>query len=318
MEVREGAGARLGRIAVTIGSFDGVHRGHRRLLERLGAMARRHAARAAVLTFDPHPREVLAPGREPPLLTTPAERERLLEAAGVHLLVRLRFDAQVADTEAERFVAETLLPMGEVVGFVVGYDFRFGKGRRGDVALLESLGRARGFEVECVAAQADEAGAVKSTRVREAVAAGEMRAAAGLLGRPHFVTGRVVAGEARGRALGFRTANVAPPDPRKLLPPDGVYAVRVDVGAAGAPAAAPGVANLGVRPTFGGGARVLEVHLLDGEWSLYSETVAVYFVERLRGEIAFEDGDALAAQIARDVACARVALAAPAAAPEGL
>jgi len=310
VEILQGFDQRLGRIAVTLGSFDGVHVGHQRLLARLFAMARGHGARSAVLTFDPHPRAVITPGKEPPLLTTAPEREALLADAGVDLLVRLRFDASLADTEAADFIVMKVLPLGEVVGFVVGYDFHFGKRRGGNTALLRALGKEHGFLVEEVGEQAIGPVAVKSTRVRDAVARGDLAAAASLLGRPHLVSGRVVPGAGRGRELGFRTANVEIANPAKLLPPEGVYAVRVGgVARDGTPFEAGGVANLGVRPTFGGGPRVLEVHVLGGERDLYEGEMTVRFIERLREERRFESPSALAAQIGEDVARARAVLA---------
>ncbi len=312
MEIRAGDGLSLGRIVLTLGSFDGVHRGHRRLLDRLIAMAERLRARSAVVTFDPHPREVLSPGSAPPLLTTPAERERLLDAAGIDLLVRLAFDASVADTLASDFVLGRLMPLGDVAGFVVGYDFHFGKGRGGNAELLASIGRERGFEVERVAAESDGTVEVKSTGIRELVSRGDLRAAERLLGHSYFARGRVVHGEGRGRTLGFRTANVEVPDSRKLLPPNGVYAVRASgEESSGDPFVERGVANLGVRPTFGGGPRVLEVHLLDGERALYGREISVQFVERLRDEMRFETPEALAAQIGRDAERARGVLGEP-------
>lgn len=311
MEVRDQRDERLGKVVLTVGSFDGVHRGHRRLLDRLVFAARSRGARSVVVTFDPHPREVLSPGRAPALITTPAERERLLAEAEVDVLQRLLFDARMADTEAREFVSGTLLGLGDVLGFVVGYDFHFGKGRRGNADLLEAVGRERGFFVERVAAEAEEGVAVKSTRIREAVARGDLEAAAGMLGRPHLAAGRVAPGTGRGRSLGFRTANVDIPDPRKLLPPDGVYAVRVaGEDPPGAAFDERGVANLGRRPTFGGGERMLEVHLLDSERGLYGREVVVRFIARLRDERAFDSPEALAAQIARDAARAREILGA--------
>lgn len=310
MRILQGFDQRLGRIAVTLGSFDGVHVGHQRLLARLVAMARGHDARSAVLTFDPHPRAILTPGQEPPLLTTAAEREALLAEAGVDLLVRLRFDAELADTEAGDFIVRRVLPLGDVVGFVVGYDLHFGKGRGGNTALLRALGKEHGFLVEEVGEQTVGPVPVKSTRVRDAVARGDLPAAASLLGRPYFVSGRVVAGAGRGRDLGFRTANVEIANAAKLLPPEGVYAVRVAGSTRdGAAFEAGGVANLGVRPTFGGGPRVLEVHVFGGERDLYEGEMTVRFVERLREERRFESPGALAAQIGEDVARAQAVLA---------
>jgi riboflavin kinase/FMN adenylyltransferase len=309
VEIRRGTDGPLERIAVTLGSFDGVHLGHRRLLARLVAMARRLGARSAVLTFDPHPRAVLTPGQEPPLLTTPPERELLLEEAGIDLIVRLRFDSDLAATSAEDFIVKRVLPLGDVVGFVVGYDFHFGKGRSGNAALLRALGERHGFVVEEMGEQSVGASPVKSTRIREAVAAGELDRAASFLGRPYSLRGRVVHGAGRGRALGYRTANIAIDEPAKLLPPEGVYAVRVRGVAEGGEAFEEGgVANLGVRPTFGGGPRVFEVHVFGGARDLYGDELTVDFIERLREERKFESAEALAAQIGQDVARARAVL----------
>jgi len=302
--------AALGRVALTIGSFDGVHLGHRAILDALARVARESGARPAVVTFNPHPREFFRPESAPRLLTTLEERARLLAEAGIAALVRLRFDAKTADTPAEDFVTRILLPMGEIAGIVVGYDFRFGKGRGGDAALLAGLGARHGFAFEEIAAAAAGDTVVKSTVIREAVAAGNLDRARALLGRPYFMSGAVVAGAGRGRELGFSTANVELPHPRKLLPPDGVYAVRASRESAAGGPPSPGVANLGTRPTFGGGARLLEVHFLDGARDLYGERIAVEFIARLREERAFESAEALVAQIGVDVARARALLGA--------
>jgi riboflavin kinase/FMN adenylyltransferase len=295
----------LGALAVTIGSFDGVHRGHRALLARLRERAAALGARTAVVTFEPHPREFFRPESAPRLLSTPEEREILLAEQGIDILVRLVFDAKTADTPAEEFVTGTILALGDVRAVVVGYDFRFGRGRAGDFALLERVARTRGVAAEEVGAAAHAGEIVKSTRIREAVAAGDLARAATLLGGPYLVSGEVVRGAGRGRSLGVSTANVATSDARKLLPPDGVYAVRAAVRGAASREGARAVANLGTRPTFGGGERVLEVHVLDGEHALYGATLSVAFLERLRDERRFESQEALVAQIARDVARAK-------------
>ncbi len=302
--------ADLGRVAVSIGSFDGVHLGHRAILDRLVRAAREHDAQSAVITFDPHPREFFRRDSAPPLLTTLEERARLLAEAGIGALVRLRFDAETADTSAEDFVSRVLLSMGEVVAIVVGYDFRFGKGRAGDAALLARLAARHGFEFAEVGPAAVGDTVVKSTAIREAVASGNLDRARSLLGRAYFMSGEVVHGVGRGREIGFSTANVELPQSRKLLPPDGVYAVRVTRESAADAPSSPGVANLGTRPTFGGGARLLEAHLLDGARDLYGERIVVEFIARLRDERAFESQSALAAQIGEDVARARAILGA--------
>jgi riboflavin kinase/FMN adenylyltransferase len=307
VKVVEGAASGLGRIAVTVGSFDGVHAGHRAILDRLCALARAHGARTVVVTFDPHPREFFRPESAPPLLTTPEERERLLARAGVDILVRLRFGAELADTPAEEFVTNVLLSMGEVVGIVAGYDFHFGRDRRGDPRVLAALAAERGIAFEEVAPGAVAGTVVKSTRIREAVAEGDLDLAQQLLGRPYSVGGTVVHGAGRGRGLGFSTANLELANPRKLLPPDGVYAVRVTIEASNEESAErfEGVGNLGLRPTFGGGERLLEAHLFDTQRDLYGAQITVDFIARLRPEQKFESPESLIAQIQRDITTAR-------------
>jgi riboflavin kinase / FMN adenylyltransferase len=310
VRVVEGPAERLGRIAVTVGSFDGVHAGHRAILDRLCKLARAHDARTVVVTFDPHPREFFRPESAPPLLTTPAERERLLARNGVDILVRLRFGSELADTPAEEFVTNILLSMGEVVGIVAGYDFHFGKDRRGDPRVLATLAAERGIAFEEVAPGAVGGTVVKSTRIREAVAAGDLDLARELLGRPYSVGGTVVQGAGRGRGLGFSTANLELANPRKLLPPDGVYAVRVAIEGSNDEGVErfEGVANLGRRPTFGGGDRLLEAHLFDTTRDLYGTDITVEFIARLRPEQKFDGPESLIAQINRDVTAARALL----------
>jgi len=265
-------------------------------------MADREGLEVVAMTFDPHPATVLAPERAPALLTTIERRRELLAGAGADRVDVVRFDRTFASLSAEEFVETRLAGALRARGVVVGPDFRFGRGRAGDTETLRVLGRAHGFEVITVEPVLLDGEVVSSTRVRAMLTAGDVRAAARLLGRMHDVDGRVVRGDGRGRSIGVPTANLDC-DP-VLLPKDGVYAVVMKVGSD----LLPGVANLGVRPTFAAG-RSVEVHLLDVDRDLYDARVRVAFVERLRGEQRFDGVEALKAQIARDVSAARAIFA---------
>lgn len=285
---------------VTPGNHDGVHFGHRALLDAARAMATRDGSAVVALTFDPHPAAVLAPERAPALLTTIDRRRELLLAFGADRVEVVRFDRAFASLSPEAFVRSVLVESLDTHGVVVGPDFHFGKARAGDTDALRELGREHGFEVQTVGPVTLEGAVVSSTRVRQAVRAGDVRGAARLLGRLHDVDGRVVRGDGRGRSIGVPTANLDC-DP-VLLPEDGVYAVAARM--LGEPDVLLGVANLGVRPTFAAG-RSVEVHLLDVDRDLYDARMRVAFVERLRGEQKFDGVEALKAQIARDAAEAR-------------
>jgi len=287
--------------AVTVGVYDGLHAGHRAVL----ALQRRRAVElggleTAVVTFDPHPLQVVAPEHAPRLLTGVAHRLELLEEAGVDLTAVVPFGEETRLLTPAAFAATVLAGALHARVVVVGEDFRFGHHRLGNVASLAELGDAHGFVAEVLPLVGGQA-PISSTRVRAMVAAGEAEAAAAALGRPHEVRGRVVAGDGRGRRLGFPTANVALP-PGLAVPRNGVYAVLA--GMPGDPLR-PGVANVGTRPTFGGEGETLEVHLLDGAGDLYGATLRVAFVSRLRDERRFDTAADLAVQIAADVAAAR-------------
>ncbi len=293
------------RPVLTIGNFDGVHLGHQRLLGEVLRRARARGEPAAVYTFDPPPRSVLAPAHAQPQLTDWSERARLLGSFDVQHIIIERFTRAFAQHTPEWFAQEVLGRWINPSEIVVGYDFRFGKARAGTLELLQRL--LPKVPVSAIAAVEAEGGVVSSSRLRALVAAGEVAAAARLLGRPYAVRGAVVSGDRRGRTLGFPTANVE--SSAELLPAKGVYAVRASLN--GGPPR-PAVANLGVRPTFGGEGRFLvEVHLLNFSGELYGHELSVQFVARLRGEERFADADALRAQIARDTAAAWLALESP-------
>ena len=300
--IRDFDGWPTGPLHLAIGVFDGVHLGHQELIRRLRDRARADGAHAVAATFDPLPVQVLAPGAPPSALSDAGERADLLTRAGADAVVLFRFDDAFAALDAREFV-ERVLHAGEVRQIVVGPDFRFGHDRQGDIALLRERGRERGVAIDVVPPVEIDGAVVSSTRIRNAVLAGDVRTANVLLGRPYAVRGQVVHGDKRGRALGFPTINVATGRER-LLPRDGIYATRVTIG----PTTYPAATSLGVRPTFGGTERVLESHLLDVSGDLYGEEVATAFVERLRDELRFESPEALIAQIARDVEATRRAL----------
>lgn len=287
----------------TIGNFDGVHLGHRAVLAQLAADARKLGLPAAVILFEPQPLEFFAPDTAPARLTTLREKLAQLGALSIDRVVCLRFGARLAALSPRDFVEQVLLRGLGVRRIVVGSDFRFGHRRAGDVALLGALASGAGFEIE-PAHTVEQAGArISSSRVRELLAAGELDAAAGLLGRRYAMSGRVVRGAARGRELGFPTANI---DLSRRRPPlQGIFAVRV-AGLNGGLHA--GVASIGTRPVFGGGHLLLEVHLFDFADVIYGRRIEVEFVRRLRGELNFASAAALQAQMRTDAEQARAIL----------
>lgn len=290
---------------LTIGSFDGVHRGHRLVLDLLAARARESGLRSVLVTFHPHPLDVVNPAAAPLLLTTAEEKAEVLVESRLDYAVVYPFTRTLAGYDATQFVDEVLLRRLGMRELLVGYDHGFGRGRSGDAEVLRELGRLRGFAVTVVPpVQGRDGRPISSTSVRRAVAGGDLARAADGLARPYAVGGTVIPGAGRGRALGFRTINVAPPSPRKLLPPEGVYAVRVQTpsGPFG------GMLNLGPRPTFGESATTLEAHLFDAEGDWYGQRVRVDFVARLRDVREFDGPAALAAQLRIDEQMARVSV----------
>jgi riboflavin kinase / FMN adenylyltransferase len=289
---------------VTVGSFDGVHLGHQAVLREIDRRARAAGRASVLVTFDPHPLEVVNPGAAPPLLTTGPERLEILAQSPLDYVLLLRFDRHLADLTPEGFVREVLLDRCGVRELVIGHDHGFGRGRSGDVDTLRRLGASYGFGVDVVDPVDLGGQHVSSSRIRRAVAGGDLATAAAMLGRPYGVVGRVGQGERRGRLLGVPTINLNELSPRKLLPPDGVYAVEVEWrgGRAG------GMMNQGPRPTFQDGRRILEAHLFGFEGDLYGEWVRVEWVERLRDIQRFDSVEHLKKQLQHDRARAMVAL----------
>ena len=282
--------------------FDGVHRGHRALIAHLARGARGERARAVAATFDPLPIQVLAPGAPASALSDVGDRIRLLREDGADAVVVFRFDHDFARLSADEFV-DRVRGACDIRRIVVGPDFHFGRRAEGDVEKLRERGERDGFAVDVVSPIQLDGEIVSSTRIRNLLLAGDVESAERLLGRGYSLRGRVVHGDKRGRALGFPTINLGLPKSR-LLPRDGIYAVWAEMGEGRFKAAA----SLGVRPTFGGGERVLEAYLLDFSGEVYGEEVEVAFVKRLRDEIAFASPAELSAQIARDVEETRGAL----------
>ena len=298
---------------VTLGTFDGVHRGHQAVLAEVTRRARASKLASVLVTFEPHPLAVVNPPAAPKLLTLPDEKELVVAAAGIERFVLMPFTPAVAQLDAAAFVRR-LCDEYAMRELVMGYDHGFGRGRAGDATLVQRLAQTQHFAVAVVDAVRDDGQPISSSVIRSGVAHGDLDAALRWLGRPYAIRGKVVRGAGRGRSIGIPTINLEPPDPRKLLPPDGVYAVRVRILESGSGILAPdskilgGMMNQGPRPTFGEETRTLEIHLFDFDRDVYGETVYVEWVRRLRAVQAFPSRDALVAQLERDRQAARATL----------
>lgn len=296
-------------VVLTIGAFDGVHRGHQQLIEQVRQRAQATGCASAIITFDPHPEAVLQPGVPVPYLTTLDERIALLAETGVDLLIILTFTREMADTPAVTFM-QLICDYLSIQELMVGPDFALGRQREGTLPLLEQVGERLGFRARAVMPLLVDGQMVSSTRIRQALRRGDVREAARLLGRPYTLYGEVVPGARRGRALGFPTANLAHHGESvalgegQVLPADGVYATyaRLD------DHRWPSITHVGRRPTFGDSERWVETHILDFDRDIYGEVLRVEFVERLRDEAQFESISALVAQLQRDAAQARAVL----------
>ncbi len=282
---------------MTIGTFDGVHRGHREVLAEIVRRAEGTGRRSVLVTFHPHPLRIVHPEIAPRLLTIPAEKKELLAESGLEYAVFLSFTPELQQYSARRFVEEILLARLGMDELVIGYDHGFGKGREGTVDTMRELGTELGFAVDVVDEVRDEGEPISSSRIRRSLENGEVVAAARALGRPYSVQGPVVRGMRRGHKLGFPTANIGIGDPEKLLPLEGVYAVRAVLGEE----RLPGLLHLGPRPTFPGDPPSVEVYLLDWEGDLYGQVLRVEFCARLREIRPFASAEALVQQMHRDV-----------------
>jgi riboflavin kinase / FMN adenylyltransferase len=289
---------------LTIGNFDGVHLGHQAIFRTLRQRARQIGGTSVVLTFDPHPLKILAPERCPPLITPTPKKLALMQACNLDLVVCLPFTWQLANLTPVAFVAEILLGTIGMQEIYVGYDFAFGKGRSGTIALLQELGSRAGFQVHIIAPITVEEHVASSSSIRQWILQGDVDEAALLLGRLYSIAGTVVEGYQKGRELGFPTANVR--STYELIPGCGVYAVMADWQGG----RYEGVANIGFNPTFGRSELSIEIHLFDFAEQLYGETVEVYFLKKIRDERTFASVEDLVKQIRQDVETAHALLAA--------
>jgi len=294
--------------AVAIGNFDGVHLGHQAVIGEAGRIARDAGIPWAVLSFEPHPRTLFRPDDAPFRLTPFRIKARHIEKLGVDALIVLHFDAELAGLPADDFVHKVLIEGLNAHHVVSGYDFVFGNKRAGNCELLLHKGKREGFDFTCVSAVDDGSKVYSSTQVRTCLKQGDPRGAAAMLGRPFEIEGRIEYGDARGRSIGFPTANLHLDD--YVRPATGVYAIRAGIDAGPETRWLDGVANLGRRPTFDGEDIVLEAHLFDFDGDLYGRHLRVALIEYLRAEQKFDGVDSLKAQIARDCEHARKVLAA--------
>jgi riboflavin kinase / FMN adenylyltransferase len=284
---------------VTIGNFDGVHLGHREIFRRVQELALAQDGVSVVVTFLPHPIQVISPGTGVKLITTAREKESLIASAGIDYLIEIPFDWSFASIPAGEFVEDLLVGSIGMETLVIGYDYAFGRGREGDVNLLRELGLRFSFSVQVLEPISNGATIYSSTAVRNMISTGDVKGAVSVLGRHYSVTGTVVHGHQRGRVLGFPTANVV--TQKELLPAAGVYAVKVRVGSE----LYDGACNIGTNPTFSDDRLSMEVFLFDFDEDLYGREITLFFMERLRGEKRFPGVEALKEAIASDVARAK-------------
>lgn len=292
------------RSVLTVGTFDGVHLGHQAILRYLRERAEHVGGVPTVVSFDPHPREVVT-GERVPLLTTLEERAELLREHGIERFVVLPFTRDLSNLTPEDYVERVLIGTIGLREIVIGYDHRFGKNRAGDRSTLEKLGAEHGFSVDVIPEQLVQDQTVSSSAIRRLLEAGDVAGAARMLGRPYALTGTVVRGDQRGRTIGFPTANLRVHSDRKLVPALGVYAVRVEHG----DERLGGMMNVGRRPTFeADGAVSVEVHLFDFDGDIYGDRLRVHFVARIRDEVKFDGVEALVARLRQDEAESRAVL----------
>ena len=279
---------------IALGNFDGLHRGHLKIIERVKRGAAEHGGTPMAMTFDPHPPRIVRPDKAPPLLMTKAQRIEALHRAGVHCVAVVRFTKELSQWDADTFVRKVLVDWLRVSEVWVGANFLFGHERSGTFSVLRGLGQSYGFRADKIDPVRYKDFVVSSTRIRRLVSEARMDEAAALLGRAYYVDGTIVEGRRRGRELGFPTANLETQN--ELVPPNGVYATIMTIDGV----VHGGVTNIGMRPTFGETTPTIETHVLDYSGNLYGHTVRLAFVQRLRDERRFEDVDALRAQIDAD------------------
>ncbi|HET8864193.1 MAG TPA: bifunctional riboflavin kinase/FAD synthetase [Gracilimonas sp.] len=283
---------------VTVGTFDGVHKGHRKLINTVVDKARSRDARSVVVTFDPHPREIINPGKGGiKLLTTLKERCEILEDLGIDVLLVIPFDRDFSLLTSEDFVRDIIHEKVGVSEFVIGYDHHFGRDREGTIETIEKLGKELGFDANVVSKEEMGEVTISSTVIRKTLAEeGNVKKAAGYLNRNYLLNGIVMHGDERGRTIGYPTANLKPEHENKVIPKNGVYAVKVRVSGEWY----GGMMNIGVRPTFGEDEKTLEVHIFDFEKEIYGETIQVRFFDRIRDEKKFNGIEELKGQLDSD------------------
>lgn len=288
---------RLPKAVVTSGTFDGVHVGHQEILEKLTSLARKTGGETVVITFWPHPRLVLhADSQDLKLLSTFEEKAALLEQQGIDHLIKIAFTKEFSQLSSSEFIQKILIDAIGTSHLVIGYDHRFGKNREGSFEHLVANKERYGFEVEEISRQDIDNVGVSSTRIRKALASGQVAVAADYLGRPYSFTGSVVEGDKLGRTIGFPTANIVVSANYKLIPADGVYAVRVELDGT----SHQGMLNIGHRPTVGGQGRRVEVHIFDFDENLYNRELTVFLIEQIRTELKFDSLNELKNQLQKD------------------
>lgn len=288
---------------ITVGTFDGVHRGHREVLDEIARRARSASLSSLLVTFVPHPMEIVNPQAAPPLLTLADERREILAQCDVDYVVILPFTTELSHFSPEQFM-RLVIEKFAVRELVIGHDHGLGRGRAGDVTVLRELGKRMNFNVDVVGAVTDHERPVSSTWIRRAVAGGDLETAASQLGRSYSIIAEVISGAGRGRSIGYPTVNIGMPDRRKLLPPDGVYAVRVE----SRQGSWDGMMHQGPRPTFNDDTRSLEAHLFGFDGDLYGSIVKLHWISRIRDVMSFGSPEELKAQLDKDLDAAKHAL----------
>ena len=284
---------------ITLGNFDGLHLGHQELIKKIILRAKETDSLSMVVTFRPHPLKILAPEKCPPLISIYEEKIQLIEKLGIDVLVKIPFTIDFSKMEPRDFVKNILVDLLGAKEIFVGYNYRFGKGRKGNIQMLKDLGKELGFIVREIEQVSLDGEVISSTRIRQLLTNGEVEHAAKLLGRPYALCGIVVKGDGRGRGLGFPTANIA--SRHSIIPSNGVYAVRLFV----RDKYYSGIVNIGMRPTFDAKSMAIEVHIFDFDEDIYGEEMTVYFANKIREERKFGNAQALIKQINADINIAK-------------